>query len=465
MWRLDTAWFFKNLLFHWHSKTKLVVWWDDIWPVVNPDTPIDPCEWVPTWYECIWWEWLPRIRWKKGIDPMPIDPEDPEEVTECKSFTSRWNWIKSTPSWVFSWADVNSWWQWTFRCYNSVTFYWRLNASNPLHQQTYLVNDIRWWVWNYVRSFVVPEWSIDEQSIFKFEVSANWEYTISIKRKTSWDLYYDWKIYQHWILEEADWETLYVWVSALAEIWSITAESTDEIYVMEHTSLILNIHNVTKKEITISDDRWQSVTLMDRNIWATAYYLEEWKTSSDWKWYLYQWWNNYPFTRDEPEREAQQVDGSIYWPNNPYSNSKLFVGNNDTWWQWWIWKTTWYPNMWWWESSSNLDKRWPCPEWYHIPTTEELMKVRNMLFRAHRYILYGSDIADMLRMPYTWRRNNWTSSIDREYAGYYWACNVPEQTGNVKANYFSFNVTLSQADWGINWSYPWASFAIRPFKN
>lgn len=265
MARPDTAWFYYYWPFYWHSKSQIVPGWTDTEPVDNPTTPRDPCDDCPSGYDCEDWKCVSP--WQPTVNPNPLD--NPTVDTECRTYASRGSWISTTASWVFSWYDANSWWQWTFKCEESITFYWRLNH--------WLLNDIRWWVWNHVRSFVVPVDSIDEQSIFRFTENVDWTYKIEIKRKASWDTYYDWQLYLQWKLEEADWETLYVWVSSWAQIWwVITTEST---VVYEWAGWTI-VHRPVAWTIELIPTSWDVIVLMDKDYGAP----DVWEY---WNWYAF----------------------------------------------------------------------------------------------------------------------------------------------------------------------------------
>lgn len=379
MWRLDTAWFFKNLVFHWHSKKQLI-------PLDNDDywNPVDPCDKCPEGYDCIndecipgSWPVPPTPPWRR-IDPEPIDPENPTVETECRRYVSRGNGIRYTENNTWTWYDDNSWAHWTFKCAESITFYWRLNHTTP-HSWTYLVNDIRWWVWNETLSFTVPENESLEQSIFKFNVNVDWTYVIEIKKKASWNMYYPWEIWEAWILPNADWLTLYMWVSALAEIWGETITLPDDVVTLYEWAWWNIIHNITKQEVTLTKANWDSITIMDRNVWATAYYQETWASASDWYGTYFQWWNNYWFPNTWSVTTINTtVDTTGYSYNNPYSNNEFFTSSE--WQYWWAsiwdWSSPYNDDLWWWNytwssSTPESHRQWPCPEWYHIPSKDE----------------------------------------------------------------------------------------------
>ena len=484
MWRLDTAWFFKNLAFHWHSKKQLI-------PLDNDDywNPEDPCDKCPEGYDCIndecipgsWPEPIP-IPWPI-IDPQPIDPENPTEQNQCKRYTSRGDWIKYTENNTWTWYDENSWAHWTFRCAESITFYWRLNHTNT-QPWTYLVNDIRWWVWNHVRSFVVPVNDSLEQSIFKFNVKVDWNYIIEIKKKASWDMYYPWEVWEAWKLEDADWLNIYMWVSAWAEIWGETLQFPDEVAVLYEWAWGNIIHNITKREVTLTKANWDSITIMDRNVWATAYYGESWASANDWYGNYYQWWNNYwfPNTWDVTTRSTT-VDTTGYSYNNPYSSNEFFIASV---WQYWQletadWSDPSNNSLWWWsdyEATPESHRQWPCPDWWHIPDSDEwrmLLDYWSSITWINRFEWFNTNklnqFASNTLIPINWYRSYETARVtDKERSWDLWTTSITRYEYMWDA---ARRINLSQ-DWLFcapeedvdDHREPKVScYGIRPFKN
>ena len=133
------------------------------------------------------------------------------------------------------------------------------------------------------------------------------------------------------------------------------------------------------------NNTWKWITMLDRNLWATATWawVDESRQSF---WYYFQWWNNYGFPSDsnaEISTTTDQADASGYWPNteNGYYSSNIFVKWNSVWsgvsndnLRWWSGdsrdgNSRWYP------VTNPEDRRWPCPENYHIPSIWEWSKL------------------------------------------------------------------------------------------
>ena len=248
--------------------------------------------------------------------------------------------------------------------------------------------------------------------------------------------------------------------------------------------------------ITIEYD-WKSITMMDRNLWATTNDIDSTGSYG----YIFQWWNNYWFERGSYEVTswALMLGSDTSWViwNSIYNNSGYygtsFINNNshpfgywsdhqkhnDLWW-WWNDNTG---NDWWYPVINSTDRHWPCPEWYHVPSAWE----RSQL--VGRWIL-SSD---------TWLREQWFKSEIRSN-GFF---NAISDHGWSNAFRRDFNIPLAstygddgflrtstaiehidapisyQLNWGgpfsyhVNWysvepyNYVWASAGngVRCFKN
>lgn len=160
------------------------------------------------------------------------------------------------------------------------------------------------------------------------------------------------------------------------------------------------VHNV--KEWTITLDNWEeSITIMDKNIWANVAWT--WEESF---WYYFQRWNNHGFQLNSEIKTWKDLvtrDVALqYWPNNWYDSDVQFVvmdnyeevnrnlnkGNyflaavNDNL-RWWsgdseIVNFTWeyVINIFRWDTGNpRTERKWPCPEWFHVPSFLEIHKL------------------------------------------------------------------------------------------
>jgi len=181
-------------------------------------------------------------------------------------------------------------------------------------------------------------------------------------------------------------------------------------------------HWVTYKMWTITiDSGWKTMTILDRDLWAKTYWFhiyQDWSInvnfSDDAFGFAFQWGNNYGFKtykweipnpwgndpyninylRDTDLTWNTQVNASGYGPYNYYSSNIYFVwsnqsnrdsSNNDNLWGW--------RNDFWWKNYdlndieyTSLNRQWPCPNWYHIPSEsewEELYKIWKWVDNMH----------------------------------------------------------------------------------
>ena len=150
--------------------------------------------------------------------------------------------------------------------------------------------------------------------------------------------------------------------------------------------------NFTAWTITISDGA-TTITILDRNLWATVTgtWCTEW-ACYEWDptyWCNFQRWNNYWFTGGwelpTGQLDWEQVDASDVWAN--YSSGVFHTASN------WINDNS-KVDMRWWNETDNIysindttrqvnnptERKWPCPENFHVPSKWELDKLKNMMW-------------------------------------------------------------------------------------
>ena len=231
--------------------------------------------------------------------------------------------------------------------------------------------------------------------------------------------------------------------------------------------------------ISLSSDWTNWITIADKNLGATEVWnIWDELTNANCGNY-YQWWNNYWFPWPEtPKSDLTisnvQVEDTWYWPWNYYS-SNVFI----TWWpgvDWWMpsnWNRRWF-RTWTYEAM-----KWPCDEWFHVPTYNEMLTIfwENEDYEEYPWILRSlwlvlwEDIKDKLKLPFAWHRNlNW----DVEYIWMYWKyrwCEPCETYGDWTQYFIQIrNWNNQDEETQIyeftavhNTTCPW--YSIRPFKN
>ena len=146
--------------------------------------------------------------------------------------------------------------------------------------------------------------------------------------------------------------------------------------------------------LQFDDGKWHIIKMLDRNLGATEAWMKcdaDWETASCWLYF--QWWNNYWFSWNKlssiPRIEIWKttVDFTKYWPwkynnnllitknrNTPSSTERYKPSslNHETNWNLWWWILDDKENLYWINSESPITwRRWPCPEWYHVPSIWE----------------------------------------------------------------------------------------------
>jgi hypothetical protein len=215
--------------------------------------------------------------------------------------------------------------------------------------------------------------------------------------------------------------------------------------------------------------KWSGGTwyvIMDRNLWATATWWISCNSSSC-RWNHYQWWNNYWFpSTSSPAytpNSSSQASASGYWPWN-YYNSWTFITQN----QWWDSANN--RNLWWWqwdkESSNwtwtNEDRQWPCPDWYHIPSTWEWKSLSTFWINSALWASNNNNFHNKLFFPLAGYRRWDTAVLDSQTInGYYWSSS-PSDTVASSAYFLSIsnNSVYSQGN-----QFRGFGRSIRCFKN
>ena len=111
-------------------------------------------------------------------------------------------------------------------------------------------------------------------------------------------------------------------------------------------------------------------------------------------WDYFQWWNNYGF-------KPNYALG--WWFLNGENVTSDYATDSDnhmsTYYRWiFVTSSPWfndsresdYYNLWWWSDSYNSDedKQWPCPAWYHVPTSQEWYAAKGA-FYDDSSVIYG----------------------------------------------------------------------------
>ena len=206
---------------------------------------------------------------------------------------------------------------------------------------------------------------------------------------------------------------------------------------------------------------WDYV-LMDRNLWAKKAWdgiiwednSSNYGTDNDYYGYYYQWWNNWWFSDKTTVWQAWSVtvnDGDM---PSKYSRD--------------IWSTalSWNSenNLWWDEDNTHEARKWPCPEWWHVPSKNEWQTVYNTWINSSNKSISEfpwEDFAKDLKLPPAGRRyynnlNFWS----RGSYGDYWS-STPDGSNSAYHLYFTSSSVYPQTS---NY-YRSYGFSVRCLKN
>lgn len=222
--------------------------------------------------------------------------------------------------------------------------------------------------------------------------------------------------------------------------------------------------NQTKWLISLSSDGSSWITMADKNLWATTVYNNGDALSQANCGKFYQWGNNYWFIYWTPDNTSDtRVDASIYSWQNPYS-SNVFIKQ-----QWWnSAQTSWTPTTDLWGSITDTleARKWPCNNWYHIPSKDEWTTIFNMW--NTRGIWANNNpawILTYLKIPASWYINYNSANINWNW----WFTALLTTTQEYRYAAYSLIIRDNSAYWNNQVSIAsvdnWAGYSIRPFKN
>lgn len=209
-------------------------------------------------------------------------------------------------------------------------------------------------------------------------------------------------------------------------------------------------HNSNLWLISLSSD-WETwITIADKNLGATTIYNDGDTLSEANSGKYYQWGNNYGFPFSwSVTTSSTQVNAQNYWPWN-YYNSSTFI-------TWVAWDSSNNANLWWWTTWTVEAMQWPCPNGFHIPSSNELSQLLSILTSLGLPSNY-STIKTYLKMPPTWWRDIDGNTSLQNSRWFYWASTI----------YDNNQASLLVSTWWslrVEYNAKWLWVCVRPFKN
>ena len=320
-------------------------------------------------------------------------------------------------------------------------------------------NTMQWW-FSTTLTVTTSSWTITisdgSQSILVNASNHNMRYNVD---------YYDWTsntateyatLQTNWWLQ--DWTYTYQWAN---QDWNDIVDSLKAKGIVNATIA----HDTVAGEITMANGQW-SMTIMDKNLWASNVRNRGDTLSEANCWYVFQRWNSYGFSWNWEitkviSSQSTRIDSSNYWPWNNYLSSNFMI----TWTGWGIvYIRPINEDMWWDVTDTDFARQWPCPSWYHIPSKNEF----GYFINAYKALFPNRTVAsfrDSFCIPLAWTRSfsNWNS----QYSWVYWE--YLTSTIWDANNQYPYYLRIEKDD-ALNprWRSTAATAAwlsIRPFKN
>lgn len=215
-------------------------------------------------------------------------------------------------------------------------------------------------------------------------------------------------------------------------------------------------HNPSLWLISLSSDWSTWITIADKNLWATQVYNDGDALSEANCGKYYQWWNNYGFPFTWPTSTSSTlVDTSWYGPWNYYSSSTFItVGSRTP----YDWSSPQNDNLWWDVTDTNIARQWPCANWYHIPSWNELKNLIN-IYKTSLWLDW-SGVGTYLKIPLMWQ-------IDSEW-NLRWRWSQYRLPSTSPDDDFPTDFTEILIYWNLFTTSAWYrmyGFGIRPFAN
>lgn len=430
------------------------------------------------------------ISWKYRYDTWPLTSEysyfNAYELVDIRYndgyITKTWvdlmemNWMKKT---VKKWSKILSeqylaWWNWygsgdmylvtilTNSSADSITAYaiksstelwddyntYRYAFNSPEDMTDEIWDTIMWW-FSLTLTTSSSQWVITisdgSQSVTVDSTSHNMRYAADYYAETNnavseySTMSTNWRLVdgEHWPYNATEQESI---------DWSNIIESLKTKWIANATIT----HDTVNWDFTMTNWPW-SITIADKNLWATQIY-EDWDTLSEANCgKMYQWWNNYGFPRNwAVTTSSTKVDTTWYGPWNSYSDGTYIIWNVD-------WASVNNTNLWWDTADTEYARQWPCPSWYHIPSIAEVQNVINMfnVIRPRSNKRDWTAFLTAFSVPKWGRRKYQNADIFENWSTANLYTSTRKGTCIINEYNFSTATWLATAIW----------CSIRPFKN
>ena len=229
----------------------------------------------------------------------------------------------------------------------------------------------------------------------------------------------------------------------------------------DEVTIIITWDDSTRNTFRYKKIKIWDYIIMDRNLWAkkardwTSFddNSENYDSVNDYYWYYYQRWNNYWFSAKTNEWIDWSITVSEEQMPSKFTNSSWIQTNP---WDNWNALNNWNYNLWWSTESTDSSKQWPCPTWWHVPTSTEWTNIynywRNSDEKTTTFNESYKNISVDLKIPFAGIRNYNDLTFKRRWTR--WYLRASTQNSNKTSNHFQLydrwiytNSSINRSDW------------------
>ncbi len=243
---------------------------------------------------------------------------------------------------------------------------------------------------------------------------------------------------------------LMAWIIVVALAWNVSLAECEPNWIFYDTWANVTYIDTNGKSFTWIGTitvcySWEEITLLDRNLGATTNDINSWDSYG----YYFQWGNDYGF----PSSGDVKVFTAQVEAISPYSSGVFILDKNS-------WMSG--VNKFWGENTGvNVEKRWPCPDGYHVPTIWEWKYLYNYFLANESGESLSTLFSELFKLPLAWYRGRKDAKTGSQNVyGNYWSSSTSGDS--VYSVYFG--------EWKIipdsltNWKKT-SGFSVRCFAN
>ena len=371
-----------------------IVWsWDISWPSSSTNWHLVVFDWttwklikdwwaVPSTSDCVKTSWTQTINWTKTFSTSPVVPSKTTDAANSWTAIATEAQVYKKQNTLVSWTNIKT--------INNTSILWSWNISILEWDPAVKVFDI--------------DTTSQETIASSFQAMIDWLYwsslwldwhkvpiiNLNLKKYCFWWEDWRWNLYFNCELGYQQ-RSSYWWIS-LWEVMRISMNRT------QSNSWEYNSYEITSTWWFLSTNpnkTWSSFTPTVNNHPATKKYVDDWLS---WK----QWTlsTQTAYTSKWSATKVPQITTNTLWQVTEITEVDIQAGETY--------------NAWQWISIGDISmnaRKWPCPEWWHVPSTSEWSFIETVLFNlwvvAREYSSGWRHTAiGYLHIPMAWYRSN-----------------------------------------------------------